>query len=118
MTLATLAAFYGLRGGFVRELGEWNLEGGALLERLRERVAETLTPEVVDEHRGERDEAVTLAMLLARARGRERARPVADSEEPLLPAQLLDDLRALDRRRLRLVSDLAAELRAGAELRG
>jgi transcriptional regulator with XRE-family HTH domain len=133
VTLDALAAFYGLRAGFLRELGAWtDLPDDEVAARLRETARETLgdASEAPDEDLGE------LAMRVARASAAARETPwvrmfdvlVGDeAQQPPTDEQvkgagrdaevvgLVRDFLTLDRRRQRLLLDIVVELRAASD---
>ena len=140
VTLDALASFYGLRVPFVRALSEWgDASGPALIALLRQTADETLGGAV--EMTGQADEMEALVLLMAR---RSAPRPDGGPGESMShePARrlfasfthgatswaalersgesddavrLLEDFLALDRRRQRMLRDLAGDLRAARE---
>lgn len=140
VTLDALASFYGLRVPFVRALSVWgDASGGELVALLRQTADETLGDSV--ELTGQPEELEALALRMAR---RSAPRPdgapgEAESHEPARrmflsfthgaaswaalersgesddAVGLLEDFLALDRRRQRMLRELAGDLRVARE---
>lgn len=92
VTLESLAGFYGLDPDAVNELSAAPADPAELLAALREKVATRLTPAAVVALEGADDEAVELAMRLARS-GPTHARPGIPDDRYDLVIELLGDLR-------------------------
>jgi transcriptional regulator with XRE-family HTH domain len=134
LTLDALASFYGLRAGFVRELGEWTELGD---DDVRPRLLDLATELLGEDAFGEDalDEPVQLAMRVARKGGNgavdaawartfdllvvDEAHGVTAVEmKGGADGELLAVMRGflkLDRRRRRLIADLIDELGAPPE---
>ncbi|MFL6143200.1 MAG: helix-turn-helix domain-containing protein [Labedaea sp.] len=135
-TLRPLTRFLGLDEKFIEELASWGeTEGAELRTRLRDRTADLMEDEEPAELAGAPDELRLLAMRAARGRGPRQApaQPASpffgpnldellvrlirtlDAEEHDELAALLDGYASVDRRRRRMLVDLARDLRAGRE---